>query len=181
MIQQIKHSLGDCKFTDKCICTNKTSYEEYNETQIFVYDDELVQNLPVRTVSIGEQHQLEISNPNAKTVTLIKNDNCLSASIKGVRKCDCIITDNAKLYFVEIKSVKAKRRSDARKEAIEQLIMTIEYFRDNNISLDTNNTFAIICFKTPKKYPISAANNSAVALFYQQYKVILEEKNLLIF
>ena len=177
MRETIEQHFGSCKFQHKCQCITKNAFEFTQERQFFIYDEKNTEQ-PVKIISADEKFQLTVNNQNSKLICLIKTDNCLLGD--DTRKCDCILFDDARLFFVEIKSSRSSTRSKDRRSAIEQLGITVSLFKQRiDISKFTAN--AIICFKQTEPRITSASANTARATFLQDYKVMLEERNYIDF
>jgi hypothetical protein len=179
---QLETALGNCKFQHLCTCNTKHSFEETNEAVFYVYDEEGGQNQnPSRIVNGGEDFQLTIHNESKKNICFVKTDKCLVIETRNLKKCDCFIFDSEKFYFVEIKTSKNRTRNAKRKEAVLQLMSTVDLFIENNIDLRKFKTTALICFKTTFPRIIQASQNSSRALFMEQYNINLEEGNEIVF
>ncbi len=179
MIEKIKDAFGDCKNLLKCACSIKSSYETYRLRKFYIYDGPNTNEQPIKLVDEKSERQLIVDNLKEKKITVIKNDNCLSEEVKGVRKCDCIITDNEKIFFVEIKDTKHRGRSSAREEAVEQLEFSLQLFKEKIVFNDYENCFVIICFKSKSEYPITARNNNLKEFFREKYNTQYSEGNLI--
>ncbi len=111
-------------------------------------------------------------NPSKTTITFAAVDNCLLGP-KHHSRCDFIIGDFNKLYFVEIKQVKTSRRREARLEAVKQLQNSIFLLR-NTINLNTTQLVAVICLKAHQARPLqSATRGAAIVLFKEKYNATL--------
>lgn len=172
MQEQLKSKFGDCKFQDISDCNG--SYECINQTAFYIYDPPPEVNQPVRIVDETSDHQLKVSNPGASNICLVKTDKCL---FDDISKCDCLLFDSDKFYFVEIKSSSTGTRKDKRHKAVGQLESTIELLVSNGITLDGYDSAAVICFKNENERPIQASRNSRRAEFLEKYKVTLDEGN----
>jgi hypothetical protein len=170
MLELLKEKLGDCRFSEKSLCENKSSYHHINETEFYVYDAE--DSHPVRVVQNGD-YQLIVRNPLGTRICVVKIDRCLVKEEQ--RKCDCVLFSESKMYFVEIKSSSTGTRKDKRNKAILQLGATIEYFESKGIILNKVESIAVICFKNYTRVS-SAANDTKFGDFAKKYKIILEEK-----
>ncbi len=173
----IEQHFGNCKFRHRCLCTTKSSFEFTEENQFFIYDEKNTEQ-PVRIVSADNQFQLTVNNQNTKLICLTKTDNCLLTD--DTRKCDCILFDDAKLFFVEIKSVNTKGRHESKKDAVKQLGITISLFK-NIIDRYNFSVAAVICLKSLRPHITSASTNTARAAFLESYKVRLVEGNVIEF
>lgn len=169
--QILKDALGDCKRINTSTCLIKSSYEIISEPIFFVFDDK--NEDPVQIVAEEDYFQLTVVNENNKEVCLVKTDKCLFTDEH--KKCDCILFNQSKCFFVEIKD--AKTRSSKRRTAVSQLGCTIEVLRDNNIDFSGHETKAIICFKSGITRPTKPSLNTQRAVFLAKYRISLEEGN----
>jgi hypothetical protein len=175
----IKKALGNCKFPDRCICEIKNSFERVIDEIFYVFDDGNESKNPVKVVSGDHSYQLTITNKNNKEIFLIKTDKCLIT--EEIRKCDCIISSDVESYLVEIKSCSSGTRSKARSKAATQLISTINYLHQHQISFIGHKLTALICFKTTEPRITQASRNSARVIFKDNYGVVLKEGNIIDF
>jgi hypothetical protein len=166
----LKEKLGDCNFSEKSLCVHKSSYQHVYEKRFYIYDGKDTQ--PIKVVTNGD-FQLTILNTSGNAVCVVKTDKCLIKD--DIQKCDCILFDDRKLYFVEIKS--SSNKSVRRREAVMQLGSTIKLLLEKGVDFTRLNAKAIICFKRDKEYPTISSNNSKRAMFEDEYNVILEEGN----
>jgi hypothetical protein len=115
-----------------------------------------------------------LNNPNAARIVFAALDNCIFKPHEQSR-CDFMIGNFQKLYFVEIKQVKARQRQEARYDAIRQLHSSISFFKER-IDLADTNIYAVISLKAKLSYPLQNAKrvNDAVA-FKESYNAILME------
>lgn len=98
-----------------------------------------------------EEGILKVSNASGKIVFLLAIDDCIFLSSDG-KRCDCAIFDDKAFYFIEIKDCKAKRQSERRKEAIEQLKSTLEFFiQEQQFNFENYQLNVQICFRSSKK------------------------------
>ncbi len=176
MLAQLKEKLGDCRFSEKSACENKSSYHHINEKEFYIYDAEDKQ--PVRIVLNGD-YQLTVLNSLNNDICVIKTDRCLMKD-EDQKKCDCVLFSRTKMYFVEIKSSSPGTRKEKRNKAIQQLGATIEYFKKEGINLSLIEPLAIICFKNFSR-TTNAARDTKFSDFYQEHKIQLEEKYTITF
>ena len=172
ILQQLKQNLGECKFQSKCICKDKSAYEICDEEEFFIFDP--VGEYPSIIVTNYDEFHLTVKNNNKKNIVFVKTDCCL---IKEESKCDTVLFNDEKIYFVELKKVNSAGRNNARKDAVLQIESTIRKFKESNIEYKLLNSFAVICFKSTNIYPIRASANSKREHFRKEYQVNLIEAN----
>lgn len=148
-----------------------------NKTVIEVYDCYtcLPQNARsyIKT-SENEPIHFTLTNPSKALLTFAALDNCLLKSNDSSR-CDFILGNNKKLYFVEIKDVPIRNRRDARLDAIKQLESTLSFFK-SKIDFAKTIPFAVICLKAKKVHPLQNATSAAKAFsFKTKYNAVLKE------
>jgi hypothetical protein len=134
----------------------------------------------------GQPCHFELYNEGAENLVFAALDNCILQSHQQSR-CDFVIGNFQKLYFVEIKWVKMRHKADARNNAIQQLGNSITLFR-KSIKLDTTELVAVICFaskqilsiQTPKQARpgVSAAGLEKRVAFKENYGAdLIEERS----
>jgi hypothetical protein len=177
MRNQLEAAFGNCKYPKTCTCNIKDSFEVTSQKQFFIIDEE--GEVPVRIVSEKGRSHLSIQNEFGKEICLVKTDNCLL--MEETKVCDCILFDDKQLVLAELKASNSGTRPVKRKKAREQLIATIELLQSKGIDVKNYRTVALICFKSHEPRIINSADNTQRANFFQNYKVHLEEKNVLSF
>ena len=81
--------------------------------------------------SIHPEGSFQILNPSQKELHFLAIDKCIFFDSDDLKKCDAAVFDTNLFYFVEIKNIhKLARRSEARKNAKEQLLSTIKIFKE---------------------------------------------------
>ena len=176
-VELFKKALGDCKRADVSKCQSRTPYEIVQNSTFCVFDEKNEE--PIRIVTGNDEYQLIVRNHNREKICVVKTDKCLFAD--DHKKCDCIIFNKNTIYLVEIKSSSPGAKSSKRQRAIIQLGDTIKLLLDNNIDLLKYQTKAIICFKEGKTRPTQPSLNTQRAVFFNEYKISLEEGNEIIF
>lgn len=169
----LKTAFGDCKNIHYKACANKTSYEEYNLEKLYVFDENNSKG-PIQVVN-KPPAQLTVLNSAKNIFCILKSDKCLFTNEQ--KKCDCVVFNSEKIFFIEIKESSTGTRKSKRKKAVEQLAATIETLRDKNIDLSGHQKKAIICFKSDDSRPTKASANSQRAVFLEVYGVDLDEGN----
>lgn len=180
ILQKIKDAFGDCKYLATPNCDNcevKSSYQDVDLPEFYVFDSKEVE--PVQLAEKADDYQLAVKNNTEERVVLIKLDNCLLTN--ETKKCDCVLLNSKKCFFVEIKDSSSGARSSNRRKAVEQLGITIELFKDNEIDISKHDAKAVICFKNSNTRPTQASNNAKKAVFLASYNIDLVEGNEIIF
>jgi hypothetical protein len=178
MKDKLEKAFGNCKYPHECTCTVKSSFEITSASRFYIFD-EAGRECPVKIVSEGDDWQLQVSNPAATEICLVKTDDCLLDD--STKKCDCILFTATKCFLAEIKTVSRSVKNKRRKDAREQLGTTIRLLRGKNIEPTDYNTTAVICFKNNRPIIVNAASNSAKAGFLAEFGIMLEEKNTIEF
>jgi hypothetical protein len=124
-----------------------------------------------------EYWNLCIENYNSKEILLLENDSSVMKN-EDSKKCDWVLFENNKLYFVESKDVKLSSRNKERGDAIKQLIATIEFY-NSTIDLSTTKLFSQICFKSKSK--IIKTGDQARKKIFSQYNSDFTEGNYISF
>lgn len=116
----------------------------------------------------------ELKNPSETALVFAALDNCIFKAHQQSR-CDFMIGNLKKLYFVEIKQVNRGQRRQARAGAIQQLQSSISFFR-TKINLSDTALIAVICLKAKKVHPLQSATRGANMLaFKENYNADLME------
>lgn len=124
-----------------------------------------------------EYWNLCIDNNNSKEILLIENEFSVMKNEKS-KKCDWVLFENNNLYFVESKDVKPRSRNKERKDAIKQLIATIEFY-SSKIDLSTTQLFSQICFKSNSR--IIKTGDQTRKKIFKQYNSDFTEGNYILF
>lgn len=149
----MKQALLDAFDRDISDCIIETS-----ELSIEIFEQESRRSF-IRTKPEHPSH-FKLINGNNKLITFAAFDNCILLATDPSR-CDFILGNFNKLYLVEIKNVKTNQRSNAKKDAIEQLKSSIEFLKDK-IDLIKTNLIAVICIVGKKEiHPKVTASRSA--------------------
>jgi hypothetical protein len=116
----------------------------------------------------------KLDNPLLINLVFAALDNCILQPHQQSR-CDFVIGNFQKLYFVEIKEVKLRQRQEARSDAIEQLHSSISLFK-GRINLTNTKLIAVICLKAKQAYPLQSAKRVAdIVAFKENYNADLME------
>jgi|SRR5579863_4622647 len=175
MRAELEAALGTCKFTDKCNCTIINSFESESAPVFYLFDEGGESGRPVRIVPKDHDFQLTVNNPNIREIHLAKLDKCLIDN--DISKCECLLFDTSRLFFVEIKTSSSGTRRNKRKKAREQLGNTINLLRQRGVDFNHYQAKAVICFKQTEPRITNSSENTARATFLQQHRVELEERN----
>ncbi len=150
---------------------------ETNSKLIEVFDCYNCASALQRTYIKTEEDQpvhFELNNPSAANLVFVALDNCILKSDQQSR-CDFLIGNFKKLYFVEIKQVKTGQRNLARISAIQQLDSSILLFRQK-INLANTELIAVICLKAHRVHPLQSATKTAnIVAFKENHNANLME------
>lgn len=174
LILSLRDSLGDCKRIESSVCLRKTSYEIVNNRIFYVYDNTKDEH-PIKVVDKMHDYQLTVNNHNKydNDVCILKTDKCLLTDKH--QKCDCIIFNRNKLFFVEISE--SRQKGNKRRNAVDQIESTISILRKSNINIERFEVAAIICFKNGKSRPTQASFNANRDAFLERNGIVLDETN----
>ena len=125
----------------------------------------------------SEYWNLCIENFNSKEFLLLENEFCIMKN-ENTKKCDWVIFENNNLYLVESKDVKPRNRNKERKDAIKQLITTINFY-SSKIDLSELTIFCQICFKSNSR--IIKTGDQARKILFRQYNSEYTEGNYITF
>jgi len=139
--------------------------KEINQVAQIIYDENI-------------QEHFKITNENKNRIGILVIDGCLKF-IPNQRKCDFAFWNNHNFYFVEIKAIqKIKYRKKYKKDIIEQLEETIQYFLNNAVDFGNRIIYAVGGWAYyPTKPLISTKMQEQSFRFKQQYNVELIEGN----
>lgn len=113
-----------------------------------------------------------LNNPTSANLVFAALDNCIMQSHE-LSRCDFVLGNFEKLYFVEIKQ--GGKRRQARSEAIQQLHSSISLFR-NKINLTNTELIAVINLKAREVHPLQNATRKAERVaFKENYNADLME------
>jgi len=179
MRAELELAFGNCQYPHKCICDECNSFQLVTEPILYLLDEGGSSEHPVQIVQQEQDFQLTVNNFMQKEICLTKLDKCLIAN--EISKCECLLFDTSKLFFVEIKSSSTGGRGKRRKKAIEQLGNTVRLLREKNINIGAFDAKAIICFKNVEPRITNSAANTAKVIFNQEFGIELEERNYIDF
>jgi hypothetical protein len=124
---------------------------ETSEEIIEVYEGEDLRSY-IKTKNDIQDTHFQLNNLTSQSLTFVAIDSCILSSSDPSR-CDFLIGNFEKLFFVEIKNRKKNQNRDAKLKAIKQLESSIEYLK-TKIVLPKNNLIAVICLvKNKEVYP----------------------------
>lgn len=124
-----------------------------------------------------EYWNLCIENGNSKEILLFENEFSVMKN-ETSKKCDWVLFENNNLYFVESKDVKIRSRNKERKDAVKQLIATIEFY-SSKIDLSNTQLFSQICFKSNSR--IIKTGDQARKKIFSQYNSDFTQGNYISF
>lgn len=149
----------------------------YKTLENSIYYLEEIKDSIVQFKSEDEYWNLCLENENLKKILFLENENSIMKN-ESSKKCDWVIFEDNKLYFIESKDVKPRSRNKERKNAIKQLIATIEFYQ-SKIEMESITIFSQICFQSKSK--IVKAGDQARKVLFKQYNSEFSEGNLIIF
>ncbi|TRX38936.1 hypothetical protein FNW52_02500 [Flavobacterium sp. ZT3R18] len=124
-----------------------------------------------------EYWNLCLENNNSKEILLLENEFSIMKN-EVSKKCDWVLFENNNLYFVESKDVKPRSRNKERKDAIKQLIATIEFYK-SKMEFSSITVFSQICFKSNSR--IIKTGDQARKILFKQYDSEFSESNYISF
>ncbi len=131
-----------------------------------------------------EPIHFSVINPNRKSIYFLAVDKCLISDADGIKRCDCAVFDDSTFCFVEIKTLTTaihNHRNKQRKEAREQLRVTIQLFKEQ-IDFDKYSIEALQCVGFEEPTPaFSARSENEKVKFMDELGVDLLEGNEKIF
>jgi len=119
---------------------------------------------------------LKIKNPNKQALNFLAIDSCIFQEDTH-RKCDIASFSQDMFYFADIKKVKVGQRSSARKEAKEQLEITIEKFKEK-LDFSGYKIIAVIALTFRQSFPVAkVSTQDAKIRFEDKFQAELYEGN----
>ncbi len=149
-------------------------YKTLNHTIYFLED---IKDAITSFKSEEEYWNLCLQNDNSKEILLLENEFSIMKN-EVTKKCDWVIFENKKLYFIESKDVKMRGRSKERKDATKQLIASIDFYK-SKIDLSSTTIFSQICFKSKSR--IIKTGDQARKILFNQYNSEYREGNYISF
>jgi hypothetical protein len=120
-----------------------------------------------------EYWNLCLENNRLKEILLLENEFSVMKNELS-KKCDWVIFENNTIFFIESKDVKPRSRNKERKDAIKQLIATINFYQ-SKIDLSKLTIFSQICFKSNSK--IIKTGDQARKIIFKQLNSEFTEGN----
>jgi hypothetical protein len=115
-----------------------------------------------------------LKNPGLENLTFAAMDNCMLRAHEQSR-CDFLLGNFRKLYFVEIKQINRGQRRQARTNAIQQLESSVDLL-SKKLNFSETELIAVICLKAKQVHPLQNATRSAKAVaFKENYNAALME------
>jgi hypothetical protein len=148
---------------------------ETNNILIEVFDcyDCVQQRCFIKTEE-GQPVHFVLNNPLKEDLVFAALDNCIFQSHE-LSRCDFLLGNFKKLYFVEIKQTNRGQRRAARTNAIQQLHSSISLFREK-LNLTNTELVAVICLKAKQVHPLQSATRTAeMVAFKENYNADLME------
>lgn len=149
----------------------------YKTLEDSIYYLEEIKDSIVQLKTKEEYWNLCLENENLKEILFLENENSIMKN-EVSKKCDWVIFENSKLYFIESKDVKPRSRNKERNDAIKQLITTIEFYK-SKIDLDSISIFSQVCFQSKSR--VIKAGDQARKVLFKQYNSEFSEGNYISF
>lgn len=113
-----------------------------------------------------------IENKNKSQIDFVAIDECLIAS-NDLKKCDCVVTNDSSIWFIELKevdwstrsSLNRQKKKNARRKAVKQIASTINDFKSKGIDLNNHLVVGLIAFppftnlKSPTSIPTTSSQS----------------------
>lgn len=129
--------------------------------------------------SIHTEGSFQVLNPSQKEIHFLAIDKCIFFDSDNLKKCDAAVFDTNIFYFIEIKNIhKLARRSEARKNAKEQLLSTIKIFKER-IDFSAYSLLAVYSLtdSNTKPYPAKTASQLNTEIRFIDLDTTLLEGN----
>ncbi len=169
MINVLRDAFGVDENSVCLIETNSACIQVYD-----CYDCIPAQQRSYIKTRVEEPVHFTLHNPNTINLCFAALDNCL-LNPRDPARCDFIIGNARKLYFVEIKNTITNQKRAARKSAIIQLDAAIENVK-NKTDLTDMVLIAVTCLKGKQALPLQNATRVAeIVKFKDRHNAILME------
>ncbi|MFB9110231.1 hypothetical protein [Flavobacterium gyeonganense] len=142
-----------------------------------IYFLEEIKDSIVEFRSEEEYWNLCLENENLKEILFLENEYSIMKN-ENSKKCDWVIYENKNIYFIESKDVKPRNRNKERKDAVKQLISTIDFY-NSKIDLNSFSIFSQICFQSKSR--VIKAGDQARKVLFKQYNSEFSEGNFIKF
>ena len=118
---------------------------------------------------LDENGQFKVINSNKKEINFLAVDECLFNS-SDTSRSDCIIFDDKIFCFIELKNCKNKNIKSNRSKAKQQLMTTIEFFKDRvDITQKLEAYICITCSSNKEKITMTPrASNEEAQLEFEE-------------
>ena len=114
-----------------------------------------------------------IKNPNQKEIGFLAIDKCIFMDNDKIKRCDCAVFDNKTFCFIEIKETN-QRKSENRRKAKEQLLTTINEFKDKiDFSDKRLEAYVVVGLDFKKISPASKSQDLLSTLKFERLGVTL--------
>lgn len=167
MISQFKKCKSDI---DEC-------FETLNIKEFEIYDCEDEKRCFIKSEDsiICDSQIFRVENENLRDITFVAFDKCIFDDSDNFSKCDCIISDNKKVCFVELKKTKTSQRSTKVKQAIKELKESIKKCKDK-IDFKDFELEAYYCVGSRKVVPSKSSSRlNDLVEFEEELNTILFE------
>ena len=135
---------------------------------------------PCYIVYKEDSGHFKVENNENKTIYFAPVDGCIFITYEH-RKCDFILFDDRVFCFGDIKNVQKSQRFAARKNAKEQVEVTISLFLEK-LDLSSYEIKAVIALTFNKSYPIAkVSTQDAKIRFEDKFNATLYEGNSISF
>lgn len=125
--------------------------------------------------SIPNEH-FKIENPERIDTYILTIDGCLKFKTNQ-KKCDFSFWSTNDFYFVEIKDT-INRTSPNKRNAVNQLEKTIQYFFKNKIDFNNRRVYAVVSWSYNPSRPLASTTMQNHSFRFQKsYNTILLEGN----
>lgn len=154
---------------------NTRCYQTITDATFEIYDCPTTSRCLISSTKPSHLLTFSVTNPSLKPINFYAIDRCLVPA-HGDERCDCMISDNSTLCFIEIKELQNSNipLAPRRKKARSQLYTTITYFH-SKVNLDAYNLEAYISVSGSGTRPSVLASDLSVRLKFEQIKTTIFE------
>ncbi|MBX7204974.1 MAG: hypothetical protein K1X81_06085 [Bacteroidia bacterium] len=132
-------------------------------------------------INLNDYPYFTVNNPDQKDINFLSIDQCIYLTPQDGPRCDCALFDNTVFHFIEIKRGGPPKTSDRRRDAIDQLKVTIMNFI-GQIDFSTHKIYAHICVGHFSQIPSIKTSDLVNSIFFwDNFKAELLDGNTITF
>ena len=140
--------------------------------QVVIYDHKKAKDQPATDLRIDGHCYLRrpadettpfdftVRNPSGRVFHVVAVDKCMFTDREATRRCDCLVFTENTALFIDLKENKSlASRKKGRRDAIEQICASIDWFMAENLLADREEVEVIVANGTRRRHPSFTTNN----------------------